>query len=364
MLAPLPYIDDGENVVTPFIAWATGGDKLLVPGIVSDADIFYAPRRPQVLMAGFVADADGIRVPRLVGAQVLQPALYIAVDLFFLPAVALPGILQAHLHAVDDTILAPFISTHGSLRPALFNAFDAIYAPTLVAAQTLLPNRHTDSDTFYAPTRRTGMGPSRIVDNDVIYASTIATVPTLATFNGTLVNTTISNGGLTATHSNSVDESGACSAQNKTSGKYFFEMTVNVTHGLNDSQGILLSTGTYGDMCTHGHNCFAVDQSGGIYSNNVKPGNFSSNTVNSDILDFAIDLTARLGWVRKNNGNWNESGTANPATGTGGFTIGAGAFAPAVGFGGSGTIASDAVTANFGQSSYAYAAPAGFGNWL
>jgi hypothetical protein len=174
VLVPPLYSDDGENIIAPFIAWATGGDKLLCPGAVSDTDIFYVPRRPQVLMAAFVADADSVRVPHLAGAQVLQPLLYVAVDVFSLPAVSLPGILQAHLQAVDDTIFVPFMSTHGSLRPSLLNAFDVLYAPTLVAAQTLLPNRHTDSDIFYVPTRRTGVGPSRVADNETIYAPSVS----------------------------------------------------------------------------------------------------------------------------------------------------------------------------------------------
>lgn len=355
---------DLETIATPAV---TGADSQVAScsGLYVDADGFFATRFARALVPPLKVDDSIVFAPRVRSSQVLQPVLYVAVDVLLLPAVALPGILQAHLLVGDDAVLVPFISTHGSLRPVLHNAFDAVFAPTVVAAQTLRPNLYTSADVFHAPTARVGVRPLRVTDNDVVYAitSTGGTLGLLTSFDGVAVNATVSGGGLIATHSNSVDESGARSAANKTGGKYFFEMTVNVTHGANDSQGILLSASTYGDMCSNGRDCFAVDQFGGIYSNNGSPANFPAHTVGGDVLCFAIDLTTRLGWVRKNGGNWNNDGTANPATGVGGFTLGAGAFAPAVGFGGSGTASGDAATANFGQSTYAYAAPAGFGNW-
>ncbi len=42
---------------------------------------------------------------------------------------------------------------------------------------------------------------------------------------------------------------------------------------------------------------------------------------NNDILSFALDIDAALLWVRVNAGNWNNSGTANPATGVGGLAV-------------------------------------------
>src|SRR6266478_8216200 len=47
-----------------------------------------------------------------------------------------------------------------------------------------------------------------------------------ATFDGVAVNTALSNGDLTATHSNS-SVGGARTASIKTAGKYYYEMTVN-----------------------------------------------------------------------------------------------------------------------------------------
>lgn len=41
----------------------------------------------------------------------------------------------------------------------------------------------------------------------------------------------------------------------------------------------------------------------------------------TDVLCVAVDLDAQLIWVRKNNGNWNNNGSANPDTGVGYFSF-------------------------------------------
>jgi hypothetical protein len=185
---------------------------------------------------------------------------------------------------------------------------------------------------------------------------------TPATFDG--VNSaqiTTSNGGRKATVSGTVvAHIGARSATTMTTGKYYFELTLNQKTAATFA-GVLLSTGTYTDM-NGGQNSFEVADSGDIYSqNNFQSKNIGA-VVTNDVVGFAIDLTARLCWVRRNNGTWNASGTADPATGVGGITIDAGAFAPAVCFA-YGYVVGDAWTGNFGQAAFANAAPSGFGNW-
>lgn len=78
-------------------------------------------------------------------------------------------------------------------------------------------------------------------------------------------------------------------------------------------------------------------------------------------IGIAVDLDAGLIWLRPiSSAVWNNSATANPATGIGGFALGAAAgtmFYPVV------TIAtSDGVvfTCNFGQNAFTGAVPAGF----
>jgi hypothetical protein len=39
------------------------------------------------------------------------------------------------------------------------------------------------------------------------------------------------------------------------------------------------------------------------------------------VVDVAVDLGGAVIWFRVSGGNWNNSGTANPATGTGGVSL-------------------------------------------
>lgn len=73
----------------------------------------------------------------------------------------------------------------------------------------------------------------------------------------------------------------------------------------------------------------------------------------------AFDPVGKLWWARINGGIWNNSGTANPATGTGGLSvaaIAAGPYFPYFSSNGSGAQ----VQANFGATSFSYAPPSGF----
>jgi hypothetical protein len=101
---------------------------------------------------------------------------------------------------------------------------------------------------------------------------------------------------------------------------------------------------------------------GGIFSNGVNTGKTVGISNVGDVYSFAIDLTADLGWIRKNGGNWNGDAAANPATGAGGVTIAAGSFAPLVRFAAA-VVSTDQMTGNFGQSSFAYTVPSGFNSY-
>jgi hypothetical protein len=72
----------------------------------------------------------------------------------------------------------------------------------------------------------------------------------------------------------------------------------------------------------------------------------------------AFDATAKLIWFRRNTGSWNGSGTADPATATGGVSFSAltGPFYAVVTSGKVGT----SNTANFGASTFAQPVPSGF----
>ena len=89
----------------------------------------------------------------------------------------------------------------------------------------------------------------------------------------------------------------------------------------------------------------------------------------SDRIDIAVDIDARLMWARQNGGHWNNSGTANPVTGTGGQPF-EGSFSgnsetlgprvwPSVSLG----WYQDQVTVNFGATAFVGTPPFGFTGW-
>jgi hypothetical protein len=192
--------------------------------------------------------------------------------------------------------------------------------------------------------------------------ATIPSVP-LATMDGAATNVTLSNGNLTATHSNTSTNSGVRSTATKSSGKYYFETTVSF-NASNGCVGIILSTGSYFDLVTFADKCVTTSAGSGIISANDVSTSYTLGTIAAGSnIGVAIDLDARLAWFRKNGGNWNGNAGANPATGAVGvaFPITV-AFTPVVGFG-TESVGLDTATFNFGQSTFAYSAPSGFGNW-
>jgi hypothetical protein len=180
----------------------------------------------------------------------------------------------------------------------------------------------------------------------------------------TAYETTLTNSGLTATRTLFVGGGmgGGRSIAYRSTGKFYFEHTATtVSFPGNGAAGILASTGIYSNLSSTNTLCSEVYfQSGTIYSNNASTGVTIGSVVSGNNIGVAVDLTARRIWFRRNGGNWNNSGTANPATGVGGFVVGAGDFAPVIGI----AQLNDVATANFGASAFVYTPPSGFGNWL
>lgn len=93
-----------------------------------------------------------------------------------------------------------------------------------------------------------------------------------------------------------------------------------------------------------------------------------------DTLCFAADIPSGLIWFRTNGGNWNNSGSANPATGIGGINFRTGddgASGTAFGIGpgplfvggNNGGSSGNTATINLGTSAFAQAVPSGFTSW-
>jgi hypothetical protein len=128
------------------------------------------------------------------------------------------------------------------------------------------------------------------------------------------------------------------------------------------SVGLVRSThvmGTAGGFAQSGIN-YAGD--GNVYSLGQTKATLGAYNTGTHTIDVAVDLDAKLIWFRRNNGNWNNSGTANPATGVGGisFDLGTGQLLhPAFDI----VFSSGVTGSNFGATSYARGVPSGFGNW-
>jgi hypothetical protein len=188
-------------------------------------------------------------------------------------------------------------------------------------------------------------------------------MPAYTTFNGTPSGAvTVSNGGRTVTHGNTSNGVGVASTAQLLTGKYYFEITATVL-ALGDGCGISTTGASWVDPTSSVSNGLGImpGPTTLIYNNGSSTLINLGATVQGDVFGFATDLTARFGWIRRNNGNWNADPTANPVTGIGGLAITSGAMSPFVRF--SNTAATVAWTGNFGQASYANPAPSGFDNW-
>lgn len=177
---------------------------------------------------------------------------------------------------------------------------------------------------------------------------------------------TLSGGNLVATNTGTTSaDQGAhvVAASGKTSGKYYLEMTyTTVTGGANAGVGIGTTASTYtnmGNSATTGNMTFRT--TGNIYANGSNTGVTLSVSGSGVIIGIAVDLDNRKIWFRKTpSGNWNNSGTANPATNVGGLTIPSGTMVPFVTFGSTSGVTGNVVTANFGATTFNGTAPSGF----
>jgi hypothetical protein len=201
-----------------------------------------------------------------------------------------------------------------------------------------------------------------VVFETIGVAPSTPVLTTFATFNGTpSAGVVISNGNLTVVHGTTGNGAGVQSTLTLSTGKYYFEIAVLVSFFAADAMGVKTNLGgTFSDPTGSSPNGVGVGYgpSSRVYSNSVDTGKLLGATAVGDIYCGAIDMTNRLAWYRRNNGNWNGDPAANPATGVGGVTIVAGAMSPFVRF--TNQLATSNQTANFGQSAFTFTAPSGF----
>jgi len=85
--------------------------------------------------------------------------------------------------------------------------------------------------------------------------------------------------------------------------------------------------------------------------------------VSGDVCRCAVDLNARRVWFSRVGSNWNNSGSADPATNTGGVDISALPSTLYPGCSVYDVATPDKLTVNFGQLLFAGAIPSGFSAW-
>jgi hypothetical protein len=144
------------------------------------------------------------------------------------------------------------------------------------------------------------------------------------------------------------------------SNKYYFEVKFN-TAGMhsNGAVGLCHSGSAFSSTGADMVLCYPNFSSGLVYlmgsSTGVAAGgSYAAN----DVICVAVDLSNQRVWFRRNGGNWNNSGTADPTTNVGGISIASmlGFVAPVVQLSASGNTA----TANFGDTAFAQSVPSGF----
>lgn len=167
-----------------------------------------------------------------------------------------------------------------------------------------------------------------------------------------LVSETLSNGNLTAVTSAA---GGVRSIFSASAGKWYWEATFGGASA--PGIGFANSSAALGTVWATPTNA-AIAKNGSIYVNNVLQSGGVSIATSSTIC-VALDLVNQRVWWRNGAaGQWNGSGTANPATNVGGISLsvlGTPLFA---------LVASNATgstwTANFGASAFVGAVPSGF----
>lgn len=158
---------------------------------------------------------------------------------------------------------------------------------------------------------------------------------------------------------------GARAVDKQIAGKFYWECTFNTVTNSITSCGVansLWPTGTgIGILSLAPVGTCGLGRSGNVYVDGVIVGGIAFGALaNGNVICIAADFSARLIWFRLGAaGNWNMSASANPATGAGGVSISLGngvAAYPVVNL----QLINEQITANFGDTAFTGAVPAGF----
>lgn len=185
----------------------------------------------------------------------------------------------------------------------------------------------------------------------------------------TVSNVSLSTNKLTATNTGttSTDQGAHVPfASAKSSGKYYFEITVVSQGGNGFSADYGAGIGTVGSTfsgmgssATSG--LMEFTNAGFVIGNGSHLGTISAPS-NGDTLGFAVDLDHLKFWVKNVSvpGSLWLNNTGDPASNTGGISVPAGDYVPFSTFGGAFGTAGQVQTANFGATAFVGDVPTGF----
>lgn len=145
---------------------------------------------------------------------------------------------------------------------------------------------------------------------------------------------TLSNGNLTATSSASSLLTSVRATTSLNSGvrvvRHTYNTATTIFPGFVNASFSIISTSTQVGADANSV-CFNTT-TGNITYNGATVASAGVTAAPGDLIDLALDMVNKSIWVRVNGGNWNNSGTANPATNTGGISVSgmSGPFFPAV----------------------------------
>lgn len=205
--------------------------------------------------------------------------------------------------------------------------------------------------------------PGRFTQVAALYAG--AAAPAAMTWDPAAVasNVTLSNGNLTITFAsaNSNTQTHATGGGHST-GKYYYEALLSAIGGTDPiSVGVAQATASLSSYCGNTGSAGLFVKSAVPVVNGVTQTALVAAAA-GNTLCIATDLDNSRIWFRLNAGNWNNNGSADPATNVGGInisTITGGLILPAASI----NAGPSNLTANFGTTAYAQTPPSGFGNW-
>jgi hypothetical protein len=152
------------------------------------------------------------------------------------------------------------------------------------------------------------------------------------------------------------------------SGKWYFEFSCAATTPF--AEWMIIGIG---NASASMNNWVGVDANGwSWFNNNGHVQNNNTTVLSGDTWpaasgtahSVAVDLTNNALWFYEpSQARWNASGTANPATNTGGISISAGTYFATYSGSTGGGAGSTAITLNVGATSFARTPPSGFSAW-